>query len=655
MGAYLNNISLLQFAAKLHELTMQASLATILLTYIRYELTFGLGLPFGALFSGLQITQLSYLWSLEFWGSMSSTKFPIRRRLILLVAVLVIIFLAAIVGPASAVAMIPRLENWPAGRTHIWLNATSEDIWPSFINASGIPASCLRVDSFSPMSSCPSGRWRSLYDLSQAGQGFILGQPGSNWGPDITNQTILPSQQGKIEIRNNNSYGTVDICGGLSTLGSGSHCVNSLVTTQQATISDALVLVELLWFDSAAIQIRNAGGRSVSHSVQALQPFTNVRCQYDIIAGVNDTTPIYFPNIFNAYGLQNGPQNFSFTGVTKSELVNTFQRESENALVFVDLVGPGFSNATIGAILLPPLDSGPEWEIDTCYISSGWGISNITGSGDISQPSYVTKGSDFSAPPYQEQSSPSYFFQDFPLRPIRVTSEWASYLNPHIVDLNKTLINVLCSEDHVCELEITLGLMITNGLVQTGGSRGLEGNISWATYGDYFGADGRKWLHGGDIFSVDPVKSEHWVKLEVNTQVVGLAYATRGLPIKLAITILAVYIAVAFAHFIYACFSGLSSTSWDSISEVTALAMNSPPTEELRNTCAGIEKIGIFRIPVRILTAGDNAGVAETEVPHQDVSGNAGHLGLLFGDMEPKVAAKNRIVENKKYGALKAG
>jgi hypothetical protein len=195
--------------------------------------------------------------------------------------------------------------------------------------------------------------------------------------------------------------------------------------------------------------------------------------------------------------------------------------------------------------------------------------------------------------------------------------------------------------------------MVTNGLALTGGSRGLEGNISWATIGNSYGADGRKWVRGEDIFTVDPVESEHWAKLEVNTQVVGLAYATRGLPIKLAIVILAMYIAVAFVHFIYTCVSGFSSTSWHSISEVTALAVNSPPTEELQGTCAGIEKIGIFRIPVRILAARGNAGVAETEAVPQDVPKKEEHLELVFGDVDRKVTARHRITANKKYGTLK--
>lgn len=46
-----------QFGAKLHEMTAQASLAAIVFSYVRHELSLGQGLPFGALFSGLQVTQ----------------------------------------------------------------------------------------------------------------------------------------------------------------------------------------------------------------------------------------------------------------------------------------------------------------------------------------------------------------------------------------------------------------------------------------------------------------------------------------------------------------------------------------------------------------------------------------------------------------------
>lgn len=119
-----------QIAAKVHEMMIQASLATIVLSYVRHEMVLGNGIPFGALFSGLQINQLSYLWSMEFWGSVGSSHLPIRKRIVTMVFISICFLLAAVAGPSSAVLLIPRLDYWPAGRTHIWINATANDIWP---------------------------------------------------------------------------------------------------------------------------------------------------------------------------------------------------------------------------------------------------------------------------------------------------------------------------------------------------------------------------------------------------------------------------------------------------------------------------------------------------------------------------------------------
>lgn len=130
VGSYALNQVYYQLGAKVHEIMMQASLAAITFSYVRYEMALGDGLPFGALFSGLQITQVSYLWSMEFWGSLSSHAISIRRKLAMIAIITVSFTLAAAVGPSSAILLIPRLDYWPAGRTHIWVNATFDEIWP---------------------------------------------------------------------------------------------------------------------------------------------------------------------------------------------------------------------------------------------------------------------------------------------------------------------------------------------------------------------------------------------------------------------------------------------------------------------------------------------------------------------------------------------
>jgi hypothetical protein len=58
-----NWISALQFAAKAHELLMQISTGMAIVAYRQYLLTHNRAVPFGAIFSAYNITQMSYLWS----------------------------------------------------------------------------------------------------------------------------------------------------------------------------------------------------------------------------------------------------------------------------------------------------------------------------------------------------------------------------------------------------------------------------------------------------------------------------------------------------------------------------------------------------------------------------------------------------------------
>lgn len=60
-----------------------------------------------------------------------------------------------------------------------------------------------------------------------------------------------------------------------------------------------------------------------------------------------------------------------------------------------------------------------------------------------------------------------------------------------------------------------------------------------------------------------------------------------------------------------AALTGISSTCWDSIAEVTALAMNSSPAKALQNTCAGIGELHIFQLPVRVYATSDQDGGGE--------------------------------------------
>ena len=155
VGYNVYNLAYYQLGAKLHEITIQASLSAVIFSYVRYELMLGDGIPFGALFSGLQISQASYLWSMEFWGTISSSTISWKTKLRLLSVVTASIFLAAVSGPSSAILLVPRLDYWPAGSTHIWINVTSDSLWPSRWVDSVVALNSCYIDADHPLALVP--------------------------------------------------------------------------------------------------------------------------------------------------------------------------------------------------------------------------------------------------------------------------------------------------------------------------------------------------------------------------------------------------------------------------------------------------------------------------------------------------------------------
>lgn len=105
--------AVLQYVAKAHELLMQASIATVFMMYLRRLFILDGSAPFGALFSGLNITKIGYLFSPEFAGSCSTSWSTPWRKATFVVAVVVTVLLAAAVGPLSAVLMLPRHVEMP--------------------------------------------------------------------------------------------------------------------------------------------------------------------------------------------------------------------------------------------------------------------------------------------------------------------------------------------------------------------------------------------------------------------------------------------------------------------------------------------------------------------------------------------------------------
>lgn len=71
------------------------------------------------------------------------------------------VLLAALIGPFSAVLMIPRSQNFPAGGTQYFLGASADELWPGAVSSDDEIEACF-WSNVTQYAVCPSGGYASL-------------------------------------------------------------------------------------------------------------------------------------------------------------------------------------------------------------------------------------------------------------------------------------------------------------------------------------------------------------------------------------------------------------------------------------------------------------------------------------------------------------
>ncbi|KAI4177618.1 MAG: hypothetical protein LQ346_007626 [Caloplaca aetnensis] len=660
IGANINGLSYLQFAAKLHEMAMQSSLAVIVFAYVRHVLFDGDALPIGAMLSGLQLTQVSYLWSMELWG-IASSSIPLRRRLSVMAVIVVAVSLASTVGPSSAILMIPNLNYWPAGSTHIWMNITPADLWPSNLDGSVVPSDCSQAPNVSNI--CPSSEWHALSDYLSLANGIL---PPSFRGPySLSPYSVQLTGQGsqrQLIIQHHlyeNQSAAYDQAA-------------AQATTQHGAVADALSATSSLW--DVALQSSNSPFFDQRDAVQSIvadnyQPYTLASCGTDVIEDATDDRPVPFPIPPGSSPemLSNSKVTDSMLpmlaivhpSLTRSDILKTPGSKSEYRVKWVELPQDPFKGSAIGAVILQPTMNDTQG-ILLCNVAAGWGSSSMnmssspaaSGTGLVSSSIYDPSGTLPQASDYSQRIADAvitFQYPLFPQRPISISETWAKFLDPQIPALNTTVINALMSrkmatEEDATSANIILAGLLANALSRTGFNSQLQGELRTVFAPDLNASlpDGEYWFAGkGDVFAVDPEASKEWVKLRVDSSVEGYAFSIDGIAAKLTAAVLLIYCALVVAHLVYAAVSGISSTSWDSITEFVVLAVNSSPSIQLRNTCAGVHQMSVFRLPARVLTS-------------RDTDGEDDHLGLVFGHVDAATAKSCQVQENRDYGTMLA-
>jgi hypothetical protein len=614
----------LQFAAKIHELLMIASLGSILVTIIRRELSVKEGLPFGALFSPQQIQSIDILWSPEFWGIVRrSYKSKKIRWWLIVLYIAVFSILGLSVGPSSAVLMRPRLQYWNAGGTPFWIGGKEANLFPSTIQDQPALSWC-SMDGVH--ASCPSAGWE------------IINQDLLSFWPQATSEFMLPEQ---TRLDSKNSIRDLRI----TTRTNGNTIFRNAYTTATVPmtfIADSVTELSRLWYlaASGASNFHLIYRKDVALLANALQPMVTTRCtRYDDL----NTTNRGFPILKNIY-LQGGdspddalsgingtvPDSTPGLATEINDFVSQAIVNSKPALFWVDnstLLDQMGATLAVAAFI-PAAGSLPDLRyycsLDSRFLNETV-YTNRTMVKVAQSNAYTGLGT---------------VGTNYPK--IYPAATWARYLNPVMQDSNSTAFSVMATTSGLWSttnlpssflkntepaLEQILSALLANGISRSNYNYTWMGNQPDEKSGNILSHSGRIG-HGGNIFNISDTEQANSTKFDVVALVNGYAYATEGKAQKAALAVLMVYsLIIIFYMSILLCMKLPTTSSWGRPSEIAALAINSERALELRNTGAGIATVSVFENKISI-------------------TAKEGDLQMVFGDT-PKGSA---IQPDREYG-----
>lgn len=592
-------VNALQFVAKFHEVTMMSSLTVIIFTMLRRKLVSEKNVPLGALFSGFEFANVQYLWSRELWGSIG----PMAKACgwLYVFSLVLATFIVPLIGPASALLMIPRLDDWPAGGTTFYLNATKDEIWPATVTAADVPEFCSALSQPGSYEerSCPAGGWEAI----KSGYSGLAISDEENVIGDVS--TRFFSGGGPFPIP-----GKI----GLTTM-----LVSFRATVTQLCISDVLLRVAQIW-SSASERQRKALGKQFKFRKESkffieddvLQPWTGTLCQSTTVAHNATEAEIAFTS----------PVEQILTMTFAYALDPDLMKSEYPSVTFVD--NPEDMHSSVAAVVVLPKaafhdDDGANLENSSndttvmgCLISSQWVESKPYLENKRVYQRTWTSHNEYEYPDYMDYETENAN------TPIAIDTAWAEYLNPTVDADNATVFKELVygskasgTVDDGPLVERLLSAMVTNGLARIGYSAFAQGvlpDLALPNWSDAIFPKGT-FGTGGEIWNTDGIDTSNMLKAEVQVTVNGYGFWIESRTVLAAAVLLLIYCGFTLPHAIFVAISGVSYMSWDSITNLTTLAIQSSKTQALRNTTAGVAGNGVYKTPVKLRAVGDQVEI----------------------------------------------
>ena len=360
-GSEFNRLAYYQIGAKVHEISIQASLAMIVLSSIRREIALGEGIPFGVFLGGIQFVQPSYLWSTELWSSITAKDFHVRRKIVLLALLLLSGILALTAGPSSATLLVPRQIIWSLPPSHFAINGTFQDVWPDRMEQDLVPVECGTLSYDDQTTLCPGGLWLDLSQTFPTESAYDNEDRTSSTEQfDLFPDPVWPLS--KIFIS--------QLCG-------------SSARDQVCASAPQDIAIAGAWNDvhnHKALYDFPKSTVDETHSLNTdyFQPYVAAVCVPDMITVENKEEPLRFARISETESeYEQDKVLVSVPEYPKSKAVEAPGNRSEFRLQWLDLQESLFNDQVIGAIILNPVESpNSPLNITTCTLSAGWGTSS---------------------------------------------------------------------------------------------------------------------------------------------------------------------------------------------------------------------------------------------------------------------------------------
>lgn len=615
-------LMLLQLSAKVHEIMIVASLSQIIWHAVRHELLYGEGLPLGLIGSALSFSSFEFYFKKEFYGSLGYLRYSFRRMKRLGFVVLLIIsgMTAILAGPASAVLLVPRSQDYSAGGTHFYLNGSASDFWPDNLldDMTELEEMCPGTES-ALRDVCPAGGFVSLWERwSSASHRDRLGSNVPSFANSLSGSRFYWPIHSPVS--------RIPPLFALGDPRSADESVQPYSWLVQAHAASAILLDQVTrdWWQAVpkflSVVPSQVEDRNIRASVRSA--IAAVRCTGLQDVSVQKST-MSFPSIEGRWNwAQDLSSDILFANNTPANFIR-FQ--------WVNLPDK-FGAVSVGAVIeLPRAERSNNRAVVGCAAQTGWVPTTLRTDAYTfwsgyypygiyfgeRTPSWTAAGADQVVSPTNGRVALGEAWLNLltpPAPPMPgITSNWSASTMEVILAAARVggpdgttgstrQAETWAQEDQATNgaktrlIETIISSVLVDGLSRSGSHRVFNqaGDMSDATLSMYQPRRdfGQRILQGRDALNLpDGGEATHTV-LRASMLITG--YAFRGnFPGYLAVTVLLAHAILASVHVLWLMLRKRVSRSWDSIAELVALAQNSQPAEKvLRNTGAGV---GLFR------------------------------------------------------------